>query len=109
MSGDETKQPESEAALAQLDSLLAAVAQESPPEALVARTLAAVTSESPVDAESRVTSRLDRSPGRSWRLVAAVLLGAFLVAGVVAVQFGGKIHALFETADAEMDTVDSDL
>ena len=41
--------------------------------------------------------------------VAAVLLAASLLASALAVQFGGKMKALFETADAEIDTVDSGL
>jgi len=38
-----------------------------------------------------------------------ILVGIAIVCIAIAVQFGGKIKGLFETADAEIDTVDSSL
>ena len=95
-----------------LDTMLSDLPEEDPPAALVARTLEAVTAEqegAPVATDPADEVQSSRRPGLSWRLVAAVLLGAFLLASAAAVQLSGKVQALFETADAEMDTVDSDL
>ena len=38
-----------------------------------------------------------------------ILVAIAIVCIAISVQFGGKIKALFETADAEIDTVDSGL
>ena len=38
-----------------------------------------------------------------------ILVAIAVVCIAIAVQFGGKIKALFETADSEIDTVDSGL
>jgi len=38
-----------------------------------------------------------------------ILVAIAVVCIAIAVQFGGKIKALFETADGEIDTVDSNL
>ena len=38
-----------------------------------------------------------------------ILVGIAIVCIAISVQFGGKIKALFETADQEIDTVDSGL
>jgi Flp pilus assembly pilin Flp len=38
-----------------------------------------------------------------------ILVGIAIVCIAITVAFGGKIKALFETADAEIDTVDSGL
>mgnify|MGYP003627751256 len=38
-----------------------------------------------------------------------ILVGIAVVCIAITVTFGGKIKALFETADAEIDTVDSSL
>ena len=38
-----------------------------------------------------------------------ILVGIAIVCIAISVQFGGKIKALFETADAEIDTVDSNM
>jgi len=99
--------------LEELDGLLSELSGEPPPEALVARTLRAVA-EDPGDGgigNAAVTEEeaLGDAPGFPWRLVAAALLAAFLIAGLATGQFAGKIQALFETADAALDTVDSDL
>jgi len=101
-----------EPGLDELDGLLSKLPREDPPAELVARTLAAVAAEQ--DGAGVATDPADevqasRRPGLSWRLVAAVLLAGFLLASVVAVGFAGRIQALFETADAALDTVDSDL
>lgn len=117
MSDDGKEKPVNDAddnqALAALDVLLDGLPLESPPDALVDRTLRAVEREQDdfaVAEESPATAPRSRWRGHpSWRLVAAALLVAFFVVGVAAVQFGGRLKALFETADAELDTVDSDL
>ena len=38
-----------------------------------------------------------------------ILVAIAIVCIAISVQFGGKIKALFETADSEIDTVDSGL
>ena len=38
-----------------------------------------------------------------------ILVGIAVVCIAISVQFGGKIKALFETADSEIDTVDSNV
>jgi len=38
-----------------------------------------------------------------------ILVSIAIVCIAIAVQFGGEIKALFETADAEIDTVDANL
>lgn len=38
-----------------------------------------------------------------------ILVAIAVICIAITVQFGGKIKALFETADAEIDTVDSSL
>jgi len=38
-----------------------------------------------------------------------ILVAIAVVCIAIAVQFGGEIKALFETADAEIDTVDTNL
>jgi len=99
--------------LEELDGLLSQLSGESPPEALVARTLRAVAEDQAGlgagDDAGEADEVLRHTSGIPWRLVAAVLLAAILIAGVATVQFAGKIQALFETADAAIDTVDSDL
>ena len=97
--------------LEEVDQALGAWSGESPPDALVARTLAAVAADQPAVTSARaVVEQSDTRPSRfPWMEVAAVLLAASLLASALAVQFGGKMKALFETADAEIDTVDSGL
>ena len=100
-----------EQVLAELDDLLAELPMESPPEALVARTLRAVAQDQggqTAPEESAERRPPSRGPGLPWRLLAAVLLVAFLLVSAV-VQYRGTIKALFEAADAEVDTVDTDL
>ncbi len=38
-----------------------------------------------------------------------ILVAIAIVCIAISVQFGGKIKSLFETADAEIDTVDSNI
>jgi len=38
-----------------------------------------------------------------------ILVAIAVVCIAISVQFGGKIKALFETADAEIDTVDNNM
>ena len=38
-----------------------------------------------------------------------ILVAIAIVCIAISVQFGGKIKSLFETADAEIDTVDSNM
>ena len=38
-----------------------------------------------------------------------ILVAIAVICIAISVQFGGKIKALFETADSEIDTVDSNL
>jgi len=97
--------------LHEVHQALSAWPGESPPDALVERTLAAVAADqAALTAEGALVEQSGtRSSSFPWRQVAAVLLAAFFVAVVVAVQFGGKVKALFETSDAEIDTVDTGL
>jgi hypothetical protein len=97
--------------LQEVDQVLGAWPGESPPDALVARTLAAVADEqAAVLSPPSVVDPSDTSPPRfPWMEVAAVLLVASLLASAFVVQFGGKVKALFETSDTEVDTVDSGL
>jgi len=97
--------------LQEVDQALAAWPGESPPGALVDRTLAAVAAEqAAVVSPPAVVDPSDTSSSRfRWMEVAAVLLVASLLASAFVVQFGGKVKALFETSDAEIDTVDTGL
>ena len=49
----------------------------------------------------------ERGQGMTEYVIILVAIAVVCIA--IAVQFGGKIKALFETADAEIDTVDSNL
>ena len=49
----------------------------------------------------------ERGQGMTEYVIILVAIAVVCIA--IAVQFGGKIKALFETADAEVDTVDSNL
>ena len=114
MTDEEMDQLEKSAAVDQLEEVDRALGEwpgESPPEALVERTLAAVAADQADLTSARaVVEQLETRPSRfPWMEVAAVLLAASLLASAFAVQFGGKVKALFETADAEMDTVDTGL
>lgn len=101
-----------EKALSELDDLLTDLPLEQPPAALVERTLAAVGREQAAPSGQTGDSATDtagtqrRTP---WRLIAAVLLGAVFLASMAVVEYGAKVRGLFETADSEVDTVESDL
>jgi len=106
---------EDEALLAHLrevDALLPGLAVEQPPPELVAATLSAVRPEAwddqPEPEETKPRPRR-RGPPR-WLSYAAVLALFVGVSGLaVTSMFGGKIKGLFETADAEIDTVDFEM
>jgi Flp pilus assembly pilin Flp len=49
----------------------------------------------------------ERGQGMTEYVIILVAIAVVTIA--IAVQFGGKIKALFETADAEIDTVDSNI
>lgn len=49
----------------------------------------------------------ERGQGMTEYVIILVAIAVVCIA--IAVQFGGKIKALFETADGEIDTVDSNL
>ena len=51
--------------------------------------------------------RDERGQGMTEYVIILVAIAVVCIA--IAVQFGGKIKALFETADAEIDTVDSNM
>ena len=47
--------------------------------------------------------------GQGMKEYIIILVAIAVVCIAISVQFGGKIKALFETADVEIDTVDSGL
>ena len=49
----------------------------------------------------------DRGQGMTEYVIILVSIAVVCIA--IAVQFGGKIQELFETADTEIDTVDSNM
>jgi len=49
----------------------------------------------------------ERGQGMTEYIIILVAIAVVCIA--ISVQFGGKIKALFETADVEIDTVDSGL
>ncbi len=49
----------------------------------------------------------ERGPGMTEYVIILVAIAVVCIA--IAVQFGGKIKGLFETADGEIDTVDQNL
>ncbi len=51
----------------------------------------------------------DDERGQGMTEYVIILVAIAVVCIAIAVQFGGKIKALFETADAEIDTVDSNM
>ena len=58
------------------------------------------------DAISRI-HRDERGQGMTEYVIILVAIAVVCIA--IAVQFGGKIKALFETADGEIDTVDQNI
>tara|TARA_Y100000034_G_C6830089_1_gene374618 strand:- start:827 stop:1036 length:210 start_codon:yes stop_codon:yes gene_type:complete len=57
--------------------------------------------------KSILTTRGQRGQGMTEYVIILVAIAVVCIA--IAVQFGGKIKGLFETADSEIDTVDSGL
>jgi len=49
------------------------------------------------------------SKGQGMTEYVIILVSIAIVCIAIAVQFGGKIQSLFETADAEIDTVDANM
>ena len=63
-----------------------------------------------VDSARAALSRLhadERGQGMTEYVIILVAIAVVCIA--IAVQFGGKIKALFETADGEIDTVDQNI
>jgi Flp pilus assembly pilin Flp len=52
-------------------------------------------------------TQMQRGQGMTEYII--ILVAIAIVCIAISVQFGGKIKALFETADSEIDTVDSGL
>lgn len=57
--------------------------------------------------ETKMLELNERGQGMTEYVI--ILVGIAIVCIAISVQFGGKIKALFETADAEIDTVDSNM
>ena len=57
--------------------------------------------------ETKMLELNERGQGMTEYVI--ILVGIAIVCIAISVQFGGKIKALFETADSEIDTVDSNL
>ncbi len=72
---------------------------------MVSHNLALIAS-SARDAFSRIH---DDEAGQGMTEYVIILVAIAVVCIAIAVQFGGKIKALFETADSAVDTVDSGL
>ena len=60
-------------------------------------------------ARNAITRLHSDEKGQGMTEYVIILVGIAVVCIAIAVQFGGKIKALFETADSEIDTVDSGL
>ena len=60
-------------------------------------------------ARNAITRLHSDEKGQGMTEYVIILVAIAVVCIAIAVQFGGKIKALFETADAEIDTVDSGL
>ena len=54
-------------------------------------------------------TRAQAQRGQGMTEYVIILVAIAIICIAITVQFGGKIKALFETADAEIDTVDSSL
>jgi Ca-activated chloride channel homolog len=99
-------------ALREVDRLMPDLADEEPPPELVARTLDAVAAQERTEAEPPKAEAKPETakPGRrrgfgAGGAIAAAALLVLAVSVTFAMQTGGKIKGLFETADAEIDTV----
>jgi len=60
-------------------------------------------------ARNAITRLHSDEKGQGMTEYVIILVAIAVVCIAIAVQFGGKIKALFETADGEIDTVDSGL
>jgi Flp pilus assembly pilin Flp len=60
-------------------------------------------------ARSAISRLHSDEQGQGMTEYVIILVAIAVVCIAIAVQFGGKIKALFETADGEIDTVDSNL
>tara|TARA_Y100000034_G_C6816199_1_gene367227 strand:+ start:694 stop:876 length:183 start_codon:yes stop_codon:yes gene_type:complete len=58
---------------------------------------------------NQITKFHTNSRGQGMTEYVIILVAIAVVCIAISVQFGGKIKALFETADQEIDTVDSGL
>ncbi len=56
----------------------------------------------------RICQLHEDESGQGMTEYVIILVAIAVVCIAIAVQFGGKIKALFETADAEIETVDSE-
>lgn len=60
-------------------------------------------------AKNRPAEKNTSQRGQGMTEYVIILVSIAIVCIAIAVQFGGKIENLFETADAEVDTVDANL
>ena len=56
-----------------------------------------------------INKLMKNESGQGMTEYVIILVSIAIVCIAIAVQFGGEIKALFETADAEIDTVDANL
>jgi len=56
-----------------------------------------------------INNLMKNQHGQGMTEYVIILVAIAIVCIAIAVQFGGEIKALFETADAEIDTVDTNL
>ena len=56
-----------------------------------------------------LATRAMRQRGQGMTEYVIILVAIAVICIAISVQFGGKIKGLFETADAEIDTVDSNM
>jgi Flp pilus assembly pilin Flp len=56
-----------------------------------------------------INKLMKNESGQGMTEYVIILVSIAIVCIAIAVQFGGEIKALFETADAEIDTVDANM
>ena len=56
-----------------------------------------------------IKQQIKNQRGQGMTEYVIILVSIAVVCIAIAVQFGGKIQELFETADSEIDTVDANL
>ena len=59
--------------------------------------------------KNMINNLMKNQRGQGMTEYVIILVSIAIVCIAIAVQFGGKIQELFETADAEIDTVDSNM